>query len=355
LREAPPLAGLTAIGLIIAIAIVYARTAYPTITWWDSASYTLAAATLGITSPPGSLILTLLGWPIARLAPPNAAAHALNVFAGVIAAATVGMVFASAIRALEIARGRRAEVGVVAGAACGAMLLASTTTLWDYAVRFTPYVLSAFMTAVLFFVMLAWWQRAEEPDAWSLLVLLSFLFGVDFSVHRTNALLIPGALVWVLIRKPLAVLNVRTVALSLAALAAGLSIQLLIIPVAASAASPHNFSNPNSLSRLWDYVTLKQLGGGFLLQLFPRKSSVWSSQAVDVAHVLRANFFDRSGQLGWLGYAPGLAAIGGAIVLLRTSARLGLAILAVIVIQAAATILYFNIPASYIRSIDRHN
>ena len=172
--------------------------------------------------------------------------------------------------------------------------------------------------------------------------------------HRTNALLIPGALVWVLIRKPSAVLSVRTVVLSFAALGAALALQLLLIPVAAGGASPHNFSNPNSLSHLWDYVTLKQLGGGFLLQLFPRKSSVFGNQIADVAHVLRENFFDRSGMLGLLGYAPGIAAIAGAIALLRTNVRLGVAILAVLAIQVAATILYFNIPANYFRSFDRH-
>ena len=31
---------------------VFAVTAYPSITWWDSASYSLAAVTLGITPPP---------------------------------------------------------------------------------------------------------------------------------------------------------------------------------------------------------------------------------------------------------------------------------------------------------------
>ena len=356
MRKAYPLApvGSTALGLFAVAAVVFARTAYPTITWWDSSSYSLAAATLGVASPPGSLRLTLLGWPVAKLASPVGVAHALNVLAGLIAAATVAMILVNAIKVLETARGRHPEAPTMIGAAFGTLLLASTTTLWDYAVRFTPYVLSALVTTALLFVMLVWWRRADEADGWRNLVLLSFLFGVDFSVHRTNALLIPGALVWVLIRKPSAVLSVRTFVLSVAALAAGLSMQLLLIPIAASGGSPHNFSNPNSLSRLWDYITLEQLGGGFLLQLFPRKSSLWSNQAADVAYILRNNFFDRSGPLGPLGYAPGIAAIVGAIALLRENRRIGVAMLSVIAVQVAATILYFNIPANYFRSFDRH-
>jgi hypothetical protein len=85
--------------LVIAVA-VYWRTAYPTITWWDSSSYSLAAATLGIPSQPGSLFLTLLGWPIAKLSPATAVAHSLNVLAGALAALTTMLVAPSSPRLL---------------------------------------------------------------------------------------------------------------------------------------------------------------------------------------------------------------------------------------------------------------
>jgi hypothetical protein len=342
-----------ALALFGVAAIVFGRTAYPTITWWDSSSYSLAAATLGVASPPGSLLLTLLGWPITRMVAPAQVAHALNVFAATIGAATVAMVFLDAIKVFESARGERPRGSAMAGAAFGALLFSSTTTLWDYAVRFTPYILSVFVTSILLAVMLAWWRRADEPDAWLLLVLLSFLFGLDFSVHRTNALLIPGALAWVLIRKPSAVLDARTIASSFVAVSAGLAIQLLIIPVAASG-SPLNFANPNTLSRFWKYVTLEQLGGGFLLKFFPRNSDVWSSQVADVLRILADNFFSVHGAFVILGYVPGFAAALGMIALFRVNARLATAFVALLVIQILATIAYFNIPANYFRSFDRH-
>ena len=77
---------------------VYWRTAYPTITWWDSSSYSLAAATLGVTSSPGSLLLTLLGWLVTRVSIMSSPARQLNLFAGVLGAFTVALVFVTALR-----------------------------------------------------------------------------------------------------------------------------------------------------------------------------------------------------------------------------------------------------------------
>src|SRR4051812_42795317 len=128
-------------------AIVFWRTAYPTITWWDSSSYSLAAATLGIESPPGSLLLTLLGWPVAHLTFGMSPARALNLFAGTLAALTCALVCVVAIALLrgisdatpELAKNNRARA---IGVALGALTFAFSTTSWEYAVKFTPYVLS---------------------------------------------------------------------------------------------------------------------------------------------------------------------------------------------------------------------
>ena len=54
-------AGVAAVVSVCAFA-VYAATAARTITWWDGSHYPLLARTLSITNPPGSLLLTLIGW-----------------------------------------------------------------------------------------------------------------------------------------------------------------------------------------------------------------------------------------------------------------------------------------------------
>jgi len=334
---------------------VFWRTAYPTITWWDSSSYSLAAATLGVNSPPGSLLLTLVGWPVTRLSFGLSPAHALNVFAGLLAAVTSALVYVVSLASLQIAGFEgRANTATALGAAAGALTFAFSATLWTYATQFTPYVLTAVFTGLILWTMLRWWTDADRPDAWAWLALLGLLFGLDFSVHRTNALLIPGAVVWILLRRPRTLRSATAILATAGALAAGLVVQLLLIPLAAFTNSTLNFSDPSSLSRFWDYVTIKQLGGSFLLQLFPRKSPIWSAQTMDVLRVLGHDFLNLAGRAGPLGLLPAIAGAWGIVALWRGNRRFAAALASVLALQVAFTVLYFNIPANFFRTFDRH-
>ena len=338
--------------------IVFWRTAYPSITWWDSSGYSLAAATLGIYSPPGSLLLTLLGWPIARLAGGGAAARALDLTAGVFAALTVALVYLAAVRALNIAaadaRSERSR-GLMIGAAFGALTVAFTGTLWAYAGMFTPYILTPLFTAVILWTMLRWWQSPDAANDWRWLALLGLEFGLDFSVHRTNALLIPSAIVWVLIREPRTFRTLRSVAGALLGLTIGLSVQLASLPIAAHTRSPLDFAFPNAtLAGLWDYVSIRMRGGGFLFSLYPRNASLWRVQTLDFLRVLADNFLHWQRGPWVLALLPGVAAVLGLGWLWRRNARLGAAFAATIVLQAICTVVYFNIPGNFFRTFDRH-
>ena len=340
---------------------VYWRTAYPTITWWDSSQYSLAASTMGVPGPPGSLLLTLLGWPLASVSPGLITGHVLNLFAGVLAAASAILVSAVALRILRLVEcesgGADAlgdALGAGLGAALGALTFAFSATQWEHAVKFTPYVLTTVFTGLILLTIVRWWKVADRPDSWHHIAVLGLLFGLDFSVHRTNALLIPGALAWIAIRNPHTLRQWRTWLVGGGSLIAGLAVQLLLIPIARATHSPLVWNDPTDLTRLWSYVSLERLGGGFLLQLFPRQANFWSVQTADFLRVLSDNFVHWNGNARALGLLSGVAGLFGATMLWRRDRRLGLAFTILLLSQSVLTVLYFNIPANFFRSFDRH-
>ncbi|HYV99354.1 MAG TPA: DUF2723 domain-containing protein, partial [Gemmatimonadaceae bacterium] len=335
---------------IVALA-VYWRTAYPTINWWDSSNYSLAAHTMGVASPPGSLLLTLAGAPFAHL-PFASPARILNLLAALLAAGAAIGVFLVALRLFAVTRLPQTP-GAIAGAAMGALTFAFMPTLWYYAGQFTPYVLTVVFTTIILWTMVRWWECADDDGGWRYLVLLAFLFGLDCSVHRTNALLMPGAFVWILLRKPRALFELRAVAGACAAMFAGLSLQLLVIVIARVSYSPL-WNRPTTFAQLWDYVTIAQRGGGFLVQFLPRNSNIWTVQTKDMLHMVRDNLFTTHGPAGPLGLLAGCTVVMGLFVMWRRNRRLATAYALLAVVHAACTVLYFNIPADFFRSLDRH-
>ncbi|MEW5875504.1 MAG: DUF2723 domain-containing protein [Candidatus Zixiibacteriota bacterium] len=338
---------------------VYALTAYPAITWWDSGQYSLAAVTMGITPPPGSFLLTILGWLITRLPHGLDPAHALNLLAGVLAAITVGIIGMVALRLVDSTREtgsfavRRSRGSAAFGAALGALTFAWGVTFWEYATQFTPYILTTVFTGLIFWTMLRWWDDADQDVAWRHLLILGILFGLDFSVHRTNLLLLPGLFVWILIRRPRTLLSPRAWIAGVGGTIAGLAFHLLLIPLAASGPLL-NGGDPSNWSRFYDYISLQQQGGGWLFNLFPRNAPFWSVQVMDMIRAFRETFFWTGGALGVLGLLPALFGIAGILLLWRRNRRLAVAILALMIVHRVITILYFNIPEGFFRSLHRH-
>ncbi len=344
---------------IIAV-VAYWQTCFRTITWWENSEYATAAITLGITHPPGSLLLTLLGWIITRLPLGISEIFSLNLFAGVIAAITSGLVCLLAvnlIRSIEISKEltwrKHSLLVAVAGAALGSLTFAFGETLWLYAVKFTPYVLTTLFTALILWAMWSWWQRAERQDAFRWLLLTAFLFGLDFSVHRTNMLLLPGLFFWILLRRPRTFIQIKSWLSGVVGCATGLAVHLLLIPMAAR--DPYlNANNPSNWSRFWEYISLKQLGGGFLINLFPRKADFWNEQVMDYVDAFTANFFAIDGRLGYLGILPAILGLTGFILLWYRNRRLAGGFTLLFLLTSALTIFYFNIPADFFRSLHRH-
>lgn len=342
---------------VIAAVAVYWRSAFPSISWWENSELTAAAGVLGIVHPPGALIPTLIGWLALRLPYAGSPAHWLNLVAGMVAGAVVLGVLFAARRLLGLHPASRtvpfSELGLMLVTALATMIFAFSRTFWANGTLFTPYIFTAVLTISLILTLLAWWKSVERPAAWRCTFLVMLLVGLDFSIHRTNLLLVPGIVLWALLRRPSIIRQLRHWAAAAAGLVLGLSVHLLLIPMA-RLAPPLNSNNPGTLGRLWGYISLKQYGGGFLVDLMPRKGDFWSVQIGDYVRGFKASFATVDGPLGGLGLIPLLLGVFGVVALWRHCTRLAISMLALFALTSLGAVIYFNLPANYFRAMDRH-
>jgi len=347
--------------LILAVVVfcltVYWKTSYRTIPWWIGCYYSIAAITNGIAPPPGSLISTILGWLVTQLPLGISKIFSLNLFAGVQAALVIIMVIfisLGIIRRFVLSENIERKEAVILFASLGVIAaslnLAFSQTMWKYAIQFTPYMLTALFTTFLLWAMLHWWEKAEKRADIRWLFLIMLLFGLDFSVHRTNLLLLPGFFVWVLLRNRRVLGRIRTWLVGLAGFLLGLAFHFLIIPI--SARNPVlNANDPSNLSRFYDYVSLKQFGGGWLVQILPRKAPFLAVQLSDYLHYFSVNFFSGGTVLVILII---LLALIGFLVLLKKEWRLSLGLLVLFLCSSLGAVIYFNLPKDFFWPMDRH-
>jgi hypothetical protein len=338
---------------LISITVYWSGT-YPTITWWESSEYSAAASCLGITGAPGSIFLTLLGWIVSKFS--SHPAFLFNLLAGAIASLAILLCFMVAQKLPRLFQ-RNLNVdfspikNVLVAAASGIVICSATP--WEYAIVFAPYILTALFTMIILLTVLNWWENAEKTGSWKGIFLITLFIGLDFSVHRTNAILIPGILILMLIRNYRIFLNYRSYLAAFSGILLGGSVQLLYIPM--SWLDPAlNLGETNNFSSWWDFISLKQYGGSFLTDIFIRKGPLWSYQIPYYWKGFAHNFFYFDPSTLILGFVPALLGTTGIVHILRKNRKLGLALVLLFLVSIASSIIYFNLPENYFRTVYRH-
>ncbi len=333
---------------------VYWSTAYQTITWWDNSSYPIAANCLGVELPPGSLILTILGWIVLKLTFFDPKVFALNLFAGLLAVGTLVQLFYIALLLLKKTYPKN-NINTLSllGISFGVLIFAFSETFWTYAIQFTPYMLTTCMTAIILYQLLRFWFEDGKSKIIYSILIISFLIGLDFSIHRTNALLVPGFICMIMLKDMKLFLKFKFWLYGCTGLIVGLAVHLLRMPMAL--AKPIiNMNNPDNFSRFYDYVSLKQYGGGFLTDVFTRKAPIFSVQTMDYLNVFRDNFISLDSPLALVSLCTGLFALVGTYYLFKANKKTGLMLVMLVVVTTGMTIFYFNIQENFFRTFTRH-
>ncbi|MDE6023425.1 MAG: DUF2723 domain-containing protein, partial [Muribaculaceae bacterium] len=127
--------------------------------------------------------------------------HMGNAMSGLLSALTILLLFwtiSHLVRRLVVPDNFEEElplykyVVIMGSALVGSLAYAWSDTFWFSAVEGEVYAFSSFCTALVFWLILKWENRADQPHADRYLVLIAYIIGVSVAVHLLNLLCIPA-------------------------------------------------------------------------------------------------------------------------------------------------------------------
>lgn len=186
---------------IIAL-ITYWLTLEPTASYWDCGEFIIQADKLEVGHPPGNPIFMLTARFFANFASdPQHISVMVNAMSGLLSALTILLLFwtiTHLVRRLVVKDGQRKElsiqqyVAIMGSGLVGSLAYCWSDTFWFSAVEGEVYAFSSFCTALVFWLILKWENRADMPHSDRYLILIAYIIGVSIAVHLLNLLCIPA-------------------------------------------------------------------------------------------------------------------------------------------------------------------
>ncbi len=187
----------------VVAAVTYLLTIEPTASFWDCPEFIAQGFKTEIGHPPGNPIFILAANFASKFAGGDvmAVAKCVNAMSAIFSALTILLLFWSIthlVKKLVVKDGEEdkmslAQYLVVMGSGlCGALAYTWSDTFWFSAVEAEVYAFSSFCTALVFWLILKWENRASEPGSDRWIVLIAYVLGVSLGVHLLNLLCIPA-------------------------------------------------------------------------------------------------------------------------------------------------------------------
>ncbi|MGE5424411.1 MAG: protein O-mannosyl-transferase family [Syntrophothermus sp.] len=187
--------------VFIIASTVYILTSEPTMSYWDCGEYISTAFKLEVGHPPGAPLFQLIGRFFSLFAFGNVTlvARMVNTMSALSSGFTILFLFwsitmiAKKIMLRNNNEMTRENMFTIMGAGLiGSLAYTFTDSFWFSAVEGEVYAMSSFFTAVVFWAILKWDEKADEPGAVRYLLLIAYLVGLSIGVHLLNLLAIPA-------------------------------------------------------------------------------------------------------------------------------------------------------------------
>lgn len=187
--------------VVFAVALlVYVLTAAPTASFWDCGEFIAVSHELQVPHPPGAPLYLMIGRVFSMFASDTAqVAYMVNLLSGVSSAFAVLFLFWTiTILAKKLVAPKTdqpdmaQQIAIFGAGAVGALSMAWADTFWFSAVEAEVYAMSSMFICLVYWLMLKWEARADEPDNLKWLVLVFYVLGLSIGVHLMALVILPG-------------------------------------------------------------------------------------------------------------------------------------------------------------------
>lgn len=191
---------LCAILAFVVAAVTYLLTIEPSASFWDCGEFIASSYKLEVGHPPGNPTFQLFAR-IATLFGDNMhAAILINSLSAICSALTIFFLYLTIVWFVKRLFNADSEgnfsigqsIAIFGSGLVGALAYCFSDTFWFSAVEGEVYAMSSLFTALVFWAMTMWYDRADEPHSLRWIILIAFLMGLSIGVHLLNLLAIPA-------------------------------------------------------------------------------------------------------------------------------------------------------------------
>ncbi len=213
--------------------VSYILTLEPSVSFWDCGEFISCAFRLQVSHQPGYPLFAMIGKVFSLLSLGNntKVAYFTNMGSALASGATIMFLFWT-ITALskkmlfnKTEALQQSQLILIMGAGLvGALAFAYTDTFWFSAVETIVFAQSILCIAIVFWAILKWEARADEPGADKWLVLIAYVIGLSIGIHLMSLLAIPAIIMVYYLRR----FKTITIKKGLIAFAAGIATLLFV-------------------------------------------------------------------------------------------------------------------------------
>ncbi len=189
--------------IVLALAsFTYLSTIEPTVSFWDCGEFIASSYKLEVGHAPGNPTFQVIARFFTIFADKEHAAMMVNALSALCSALTIMLLYLTIVHlARRLAEKQSGSniftdssvvVKIIGAGVVGALAYCWSDTFWFSAVEGEVYAMSSLATALVFWAILKWEEKADEPYSNRWLVLIAFIMGLSIGIHLLNLLTIPA-------------------------------------------------------------------------------------------------------------------------------------------------------------------